>query len=249
MKTYLERRSYCKQYIDLVNYKILDKYEAKEHYMDIVAPIKDKKVKRELKLDWYLKTSCILRFLKNTRHVNILLLWVNVLLSFLLLASVNHYVKKANEPVEPVIITNTVTEYVEVEVPIMKTRTRYVEKEIEEESIVEMQTPSSDVILLAKIMKAEAENQSDEGKQMVISTVLNRVDSDVFPDTIYDVIYDPYQYYTAAFDSIYVTDDDITLVQNAINNRINTDVLYFRTNHYHTFGTPVCQVGDHYFSM
>ena len=30
---------------------------------------------------------------------------------------------------------------------------------------------------------------SDEGKRLVIDTVLNRVDSKYFPDTIHDVIY------------------------------------------------------------
>ena len=32
------------------------------------------------------------------------------------------------------------------------------------------------------------------------------------------------------------------------NNPYDTRVLYFRTNHFHDFGTPLYQHGDHYFS-
>lgn len=43
--------------------------------------------------------------------------------------------------------------------------------------------------LLAKIAMAEAEGESLETKMLVILTVLNRVKSNAFPDTVYDVIF------------------------------------------------------------
>lgn len=43
--------------------------------------------------------------------------------------------------------------------------------------------------LLAKIAMAEAEGENIQTKTLVILTVLNRVHSDGFPDTIYDVIF------------------------------------------------------------
>lgn len=46
-----------------------------------------------------------------------------------------------------------------------------------------------DKYLLAKIAMAEAEGESRQTKILVILTVLNRVESDKFPNTIEDVIY------------------------------------------------------------
>lgn len=51
-----------------------------------------------------------------------------------------------------------------------------------------------DEYLLAKIAMAEAEGEDVDGKALVILTVLNRVSSNEFPDTIYDVIYEPKQF-------------------------------------------------------
>lgn len=48
---------------------------------------------------------------------------------------------------------------------------------------------SEDSYLLAKIAMAEAEGEDLEGKALVIMTVLNRVWSDDFPDSIEEVIY------------------------------------------------------------
>ena len=53
---------------------------------------------------------------------------------------------------------------------------------------------SDEVYLLTKIAIAEAEGEDIEGKALVIRTVLNRVESDEFPDTIYDVIYQKKQF-------------------------------------------------------
>ena len=43
--------------------------------------------------------------------------------------------------------------------------------------------------LLAQLVEAEAGNQCFEGKCLVVDTVLNRVESDEFPDTITEVIF------------------------------------------------------------
>ena len=53
---------------------------------------------------------------------------------------------------------------------------------------------SDDAYLLAKIAMAEAEGEDTEGKALVVMVVLNRVYSDEFPDTIYDVIYQKKQF-------------------------------------------------------
>ncbi|GAA0355143.1 hypothetical protein GCM10008932_05180 [Alkalibacterium iburiense] len=48
--------------------------------------------------------------------------------------------------------------------------------------------------LLARIIEAEAKGESYEGKLAVGQVVLNRVKHNQFPDTIYDVIYQPRQF-------------------------------------------------------
>lgn len=51
---------------------------------------------------------------------------------------------------------------------------------------------AEDNYLLAKIVMAEAEGCNKETKTLVAMVVLNRVQSDQFPDTIYDVIFQRY---------------------------------------------------------
>ena len=51
-----------------------------------------------------------------------------------------------------------------------------------------------DISLIALVTMAEAEGECEKGKRLVIDTILNRMDSEHFPDTVYDVIYQPYQF-------------------------------------------------------
>jgi len=53
-----------------------------------------------------------------------------------------------------------------------------------------------DAQLLMKIAQAEAGNQGTDGMWLVMSVVYNRVNNPEFPDSYYDVIYQPYQFYT-----------------------------------------------------
>jgi N-acetylmuramoyl-L-alanine amidase len=52
----------------------------------------------------------------------------------------------------------------------------------------------SEIDLLARLVRAEAQTESLEGKIAVACVVLNRVESSQFPDTIRDVIYAPGQF-------------------------------------------------------
>lgn len=49
--------------------------------------------------------------------------------------------------------------------------------------------------LLMEIAQAEAGNQGSDGMWLVMSVVLNRVDSEDFPDTISEVVYQEHQFY------------------------------------------------------
>lgn len=108
-----------------------------------------------------------------------------------------------------------------------------------------------EIDLIALVTMAEAEGESELGKRLVIDVVLNRVDSDAFPDTVYDVIYQQNQFTSMTngrADRCYVQDEIRSLVLEEIESRTNSDVLYFRAGRYHSFGTPVLQEGNHYFS-
>lgn len=48
--------------------------------------------------------------------------------------------------------------------------------------------------LLAKLVYSEARGESLEGKIAVAAVVINRVRSEAFPDTVWDVIYEPRQF-------------------------------------------------------
>lgn len=109
----------------------------------------------------------------------------------------------------------------------------------------------SDIELIALITMAEAEGESELDKRLVIDTILNRVDSEYFPDTVYGVIYQPGQFsptWNGRLSRCYVREDICQLVREEMESRTNSEVLYFRTDHYFDFGTPVIQEGNSYFS-
>ncbi len=101
-----------------------------------------------------------------------------------------------------------------------------------------------DIIALAEIVHGEAGNQDVFGKIFVADVLLNRVDSDSFPDTPIEVVTQENQFCK----SNSYTEEDLTVVLNELNHRVNTEILWFRTNHYHTYGVPAFRHGAHYFS-
>ena len=101
-----------------------------------------------------------------------------------------------------------------------------------------------DIIEIGCMVQQEAGNQSNLGKILVIDTVLNRVDSDDFPNTPHEVINQPEQYAVGSKPPIYV----YKLIEDEIRLRTNNQVLYFRKHRYHKYGIPLLKEGDHYFS-
>lgn len=104
---------------------------------------------------------------------------------------------------------------------------------------------------LAKCVLAEAGNQDELGKRLVIDVILNRVDNTAFPNTINEVINQSGQFNVVKSGAInkQVPDDHIyTLIEEEINNRTDYEVLYFKTLGYHSFAEPVTEHQDHYFS-
>lgn len=109
----------------------------------------------------------------------------------------------------------------------------------------------SEIDLIALVTMAEAEGESKLGKRLVIDVILNRYESSRFPNTIKGVIYTKNQFecmWNGRIDRCHVRDDIRKLVIEELERRTNSNIHYFRTNHYHGFGKPVMSEGNHYFS-
>jgi N-acetylmuramoyl-L-alanine amidase len=125
------------------------------------------------------------------------------------------------------------------------------EPAVQETPVAPVSATDNEIELLALVTMAEAEGESVEGKRLVIDTVLNRVDSTRWPDTIKGVIYQPGQFTSMSngrSDRCRVTDEVRQLVREELLSRTNSEVVYFRTKHYTKYGTPLFKVGNHYFS-
>lgn len=111
-----------------------------------------------------------------------------------------------------------------------------------------------DIELLNRIVGAEAGNQSELGKRLVIDVVLNRIDSIYWrdDDTIWEVITHPGQFETYSNGAYTRVDLDESIneliVSELKDGRTNVDVIYFRTNHYFDGVPALFKEGDHYFS-
>lgn len=122
----------------------------------------------------------------------------------------------------------------------------------EEESVEDIFGVSEeDIELIALVTMAEAEGEPEEGKRLVIDTILNRVDSEHFPDSVYEVIYQPHHFtsmWNGRADRCEVRDDICELVREELASRLNSDVIFFNANRYSDYGVPLFQVGNHCFS-
>lgn len=123
------------------------------------------------------------------------------------------------------------------------------EEPMEEPNAVTLTQEEIDLIALC--VMAEAEGEPEEGQRLVIDTILNRVDDPRFPGNVHDVIYQKNQFagmYGERIERCYVKEELVQLVREELENRTNSEVVFFRTGHYHSYGVPLFQVGTHYFS-
>ena len=110
---------------------------------------------------------------------------------------------------------------------------------------------NEEIELIALVTMAEAEGEPEEGKRLVIDTILNRVDHKCFPNTVSDVIYQKDQFtsmWNGRLNSCYASDDICKLVKEEVKSRKDSNVIFFRTSRYSDYGSPMFQVGHHYFS-
>ena len=108
-----------------------------------------------------------------------------------------------------------------------------------------------DISLIALLTMAEAEGESEYGKRLVIDTVLNRMDSEHFPNTAYGVIYQKKHFssvWNGRMDRCSAKDDICKLVVEELKERTNNEVIFFNAGHYSKYGVPMFKEDHHYFS-
>lgn len=120
------------------------------------------------------------------------------------------------------------------------------------ETVEQKQNNISDYELemLCRITNAEAGDQGELGMRYVIDVILNRVHSNIYPNTIEEVITQQYQFegYDTCLYNEDIPEELEEIVLEELNNPTNTEILYFRKDYYHSFGTPLFNYKDHYFS-
>ena len=160
--------------------------------------------------------------------------------------------EKPEEKVEVVEVVEEPEVIEEPEIVVEEIKAEPEVKVVKEEVKAEpVELSLSDVDLIALVVMAEAEGEPEEGKRLVADVILNRVDSGKFPNSVEGVVYQKGQFeamWNGRVDRCEVRDDIRKIVEEEMASRVNSKVLYFRTNHYHNFGTPELSVGNHYFS-
>lgn len=108
----------------------------------------------------------------------------------------------------------------------------------------------AEIDLMAAVTFLEAGNQDIKGKQLVVDTILNRIDSPDFPDTVKEVVNQKGQFGTAGR-AAKLKGEDIPIdcygaVLSELGDRKSREVLYFSRGW--GCGEKLFKHGDHYFS-
>lgn len=147
----------------------------------------------------------------------------------------DHATLNKNQVTETVVEKNITTEVnAKLNPPkeLFFTRTQLLSQNEKEHSTWQYTVSDKELLMLRKIVMAEAEGEPYQGKVAVANVVLNRLRSANFPDTIYKVIYQKYQFSPVAngrFDRVKPNEDTIHAVNEALNGRkeVSDDTYYF----------------------
>ena len=152
------------------------------------------------------------------------------------IASYGSYIHHRPTPIE------TKTEYVYIEQePQIVTETVYIEVEPE----FYRNISDEDSFYYMDIAMREAENQGEVGMLWVMYTFQNRCET--FGHTPEEE-WKSSAYETSMFRTGIEPNEDCLKAYELFVEGWIPKPLYFRAGHYHSFGTPLCQVGSHYFS-
>lgn len=127
--------------------------------------------------------------------------------------------------------------------------------DLEDDEIVEVTKPeqlysNDEIELIGLVVMAEAEGEPELGKRLVVDTILNRVDSPDFPNTIKEVIFQKNQFTCTTngrLERVCTNEDILELVCDEMEVRESEEVLYFTAGRYGSYGTPHVQIENHFF--
>lgn len=159
-------------------------------------------------------------------------------------------------------VTETVTEYVNipqlvtVEVPVVVEKQIVVDRPIIAQDSAErwkgIIITSEEIEVLARLAWREARGEGLLGMRLVIEVVLNRVLSDKFPNTVFEVLYQPGQFAPSdgalELGDITPGEDQYEAVMLAITETpiLEPDVVFFATTP--LYGEIFLHVGGHFFT-
>lgn len=102
--------------------------------------------------------------------------------------------------------------------------------------------------LLARVVEAEAGNQGITGKRLVVAVIYNRVESEKFPNTVYEVLTSPHQFSTVwngQVEKMEITPETLFAIEIERAHRSDNEILYF--NNGKCSGKFAYKYKDHYF--
>lgn len=109
-----------------------------------------------------------------------------------------------------------------------------------------------DFIFISSVVEAESDrSESLDGRILIAETILNRVNSPSFPDTISGVLTQPGQFSTvvnghSVTDRTELSDEAVIIAARAIEDGTAPEVLFFNCIGYN-YGTPYGYVDGNYF--
>lgn len=106
--------------------------------------------------------------------------------------------------------------------------------------------------LICKTVYREAGNSSHQTQVMVCLTILNRLHSLDFDNTVYGVIYAERAYAVTKLadfkETVWSEATEKAVIEAFTVNAYPKDLYYFRDDYYHDFGVPYTNIGHIYFS-
>lgn len=184
---------------------------------------------------------------KNKKNIIIMLILVSLVISSI--SIINHNIADASIVNMEKSVINEEKETILTENSISKIKNTI---SIVEELVNTIKCYNYNFNLLARVVMAEVGgNNCEYCKRMVIDTVLNRIESNQFANTIPEVILDQVAFETVKNKSIWKvtpTNDIYVLIIEELEKRTNTEVLAFQEGTFHSFGYAVTSCHNAYFS-
>ena len=104
-----------------------------------------------------------------------------------------------------------------------------------------------EIALMERLTMSEAGVEPYECKVATLVTVLKR--AKMYDKSIAEVIYEPWQYSLANNGKPTAEVKEAVIEAVEKEEEYPDNMIYFRADYYHPFGTPYMSVGNHYFSL